>query len=73
MFRSMKSAPVSATRAAALAMMSGSAPNSWIEIGPPGPAVRSSGWIRSSSVHVLSLPWWIAWLETISETVKPAP
>ena len=51
-------------------MISGSAPKSWIDVGP---AVRSAGWMRSISVHVRGLPWWTAWLETISETASPAP
>src|SRR3954471_3765834 len=67
MLRSMRSAPASATLAAALRMTSGSWPKSWIETRP------SSGWMRSSSVHVFSLRWCTAKLETISETASPAP
>jgi hypothetical protein len=55
MFRSMRSAPRSATVAAAERMISGSWPNSWIETGPR-PVARSSGWMRSISTHVFSLP-----------------
>ena len=51
-------------------MTSGSWPKSWIDTGP---LARSSGCTRSISVHVFSLPWWIAKLETISETASPAP
>ena len=51
-------------------MIAGSSPNSWIDTGPPS---RSEGWICSISVQVFSLRWWIAWLETISETAIPAP
>ena len=51
-------------------MTSGSCPKSWIATGPPS---RSSGWMRSSSVIVFSLRWWIAKLETISQTASPAP
>jgi hypothetical protein len=70
MFRSMTSAPARATAAAALRMTSGSWPKSWIATGPPR---RSSGWMRSISVHVFSLPWCTPKLETISETARPAP
>ena len=74
MFRSMKSAVVSrATIAAALRMTSGSWPNSWMAIGPPAPASRSAGSMRSISVVVFSLPWWMPKLDTISETTMPAP
>ena len=41
--------------AAAERITAGSSPNSWIEIGPPVPIVRSSGWMRSISVQVRSL------------------
>jgi hypothetical protein len=54
-------------------MTSGSWPKSGTETGPPTPAERSSGWMRSSSRSVLSLRWWMAKLETISETARPAP
>ena len=67
MLRSTMSAPASATTAAAERMTSGSWPKSWMATGP------SSGWTRSSSVSVRSLPWWMAKLETISETASPAP
>ena len=70
MLRSMRSAPRSATVAAAERMTSGSWPKSWIETGPPA---RSSGWMRSSSRIVFSLRWWMAKLETISDTASPAP
>ena len=54
MFRSIMSASVcSRTYAAALRMMSGSWPKSWIEVGP---VLRSSGCMRSISTHVFSLP-----------------
>ncbi len=44
MLRSMRSAPRSATVAAADRMISGSWPNSWIETGPDTPpTVRSAG------------------------------
>jgi hypothetical protein len=55
MLMSITSAPAAATRAAAERITSGSSPNSWIEIGPPVPTVRSSGWMRSISVQVRSL------------------
>ena len=41
--------------------------------GPPTPAVRSRGSMRSISTQVRSLPWKMAWEETISETAMPAP
>ena len=50
MLRSMIAAPASATIAAAERIASGSGPKSWIETGP------SSGWIRSISSRVRSLP-----------------
>ncbi len=53
MLRSIRFAPVSAALAAAERMISGSLPNSWIETGP---LTCSSGWTRSSSVQVFSLP-----------------
>ena len=55
MLRSMRSAPRSATVAAAERMISGSWPKSWIETGPRSPE-RSSGWMRSISTQVFSLP-----------------
>ena len=70
MLRSIRSAPASATRAAAERITSGSCPNSWIETGPPS---RSRGSITSSSSSVRRFSWWIAKLETISDTAKPAP
>ena len=53
MLRSMRSAPRSATVAAAERMISGSWPKSWIDTGPPA---RSSGCTTSSSSSVLRLP-----------------
>ena len=49
MLMSIRSAPASATIAAAERITSGSWPKSWIETG------CSSGWIRSSSRRVRSL------------------
>ena len=72
MLRSMRSAPRSATVAAAERMTSGSWPKSWMATGPRPPD-RSSGWMRSSSVTVFSLRWWTPKLDTISETARPAP
>ena len=70
MLMSIRSAPIDATVAAAERITSESAPNSWIAIGPPA---RSRGSIRRSSVQVFALRWWIAKLDTISETTRPAP
>ena len=70
MLMSIASAPACATRAAAERIVAGSSPNSWIDTGPPA---RSRGSMRSISLQVLSLPWWIACEETISETAIPAP
>jgi hypothetical protein len=67
MLRSTRSAPATATLAAADRIASGSGPKSCIATG------CSSGWIRSISLRVRSLPWWSAKLETISETAMPAP
>ncbi len=74
MLMSIASAPRSATTAAASRITAGSSPNSWIDTGPPGPAALAlAGSIRSISLQVFSLPWWIACEETISETAMPAP
>jgi hypothetical protein len=66
----MTSAPAAAALAAAERMIAGSCPKSWMATGPP---LRSSGWMRSSSVQVRSLRWWIACEETISLNAMPAP
>ena len=70
MLRSMRSAPASATVAAAERMTSGSWPNSCTATGPPA---RSVGWMRSISPTVFSLRWWTPKLDTISDTASPAP
>ena len=76
MLMSIASAPSAATWAAAERIRAGSSPKIWIATGPPGaggPGSRSRGSIRSSSLQVRSLPWWMACEETISETAMPAP
>src|SRR4051794_22600394 len=67
MLMSIRSAPRSATIAAATRIASGSWPNSWIAIG------CSSGWIRRNSRWVRSSPYFRPKLDTISETTRPAP
>src|SRR5918997_3755432 len=67
MFRSIRSAPASATTAAASRITSASWPKSWIDTG------CSSGWIRRNSRTVRSLPCLIPKLDAISETARPAP
>ena len=73
MLMSIASAPARATCAAATRMIAGSSPNSWIDTGPPTPASRSRGSIRSISPQVRAVAVWIACEETISEIAMPAP
>src|SRR3954447_4059861 len=67
MLMSIRSAPFSATIAAASRITSGSCPNSWMATG------CSSGWMRRNSRWVRSSPYFSPKLETISETASPAP
>jgi hypothetical protein len=63
----MSTSVCSATYAAADRITSGSWPKSCSATG------FSSGTVRSISVHVFSLRWWMPKLDTISETTSPAP
>src|SRR4051812_4667214 len=67
MFRSIMSAPASATAAAAMRITSASWPKSWMLTG------CSSGWMRRNSRWVRSSPYLRPKLDTISETASPAP